>query len=227
MSVENLKAKIAGEIVLSANPGATLKKWREIFEISQTELAKHLNITSSTISDYEGNRRASPGIVVIKRFVDALFDVDAKKGGNVVKKFKESEDQTVFESVEFSKGINCKDFAKAIDAKVVASADKMELKQIFGVTILDSLKVILDVPYNALIKIFSTTNQRALIFTKTSTGRSPLVAIRLSPIKPACIVLHELEEVDKLAIKIAENEGIPLLVTKMPLEEIKAKLKEV
>jgi putative transcriptional regulator len=102
----------------------------------------------------------------------------------------------------------------------------MESKQLFGLTILDSLKVILDVPYNAFIKIFSTTNQRALIFTQTYTGRSPLVAIRLSPIKPACIVLHNLKEVDKLAIKIADNEGIPLIVTSMPIDKIKEKLKE-
>ena len=46
--------EIAGEIVLSDDPGATMKKWREIFGISQVELARHLSITVSTISDYEG-----------------------------------------------------------------------------------------------------------------------------------------------------------------------------
>jgi len=42
------------------------------------------------------------------------------------------------------------------------------------------------------------------------------------------VVLHELppEKVDKLAIKIAESEGIPMLVTKLSQEEIRKALKE-
>ena len=83
--------EIAGEIALSEDPGATMRKWREIFEITQVELAKYLNITVSTISDYEGNRRKSPGSHVVKRFVNALFEIDKLKGGQMTAKFAEKQ----------------------------------------------------------------------------------------------------------------------------------------
>ena len=114
-------------------------------------------------------------------------------------------------------------------AGVAQRGRKLEDVQLFGCTILDSLKVILELPYESFVKIYSTTNQRALLFTKTSTGRSPMVAIRIAPIKPALVVLHDLtpEKVDKLAVRIAENEGIPLLVTQLKLEDVVKKIESL
>lgn len=86
------------------------------------------------------------------------------------------------------------------------------------------MKVILELPYESFVKVYSDTSQRALLFTRVETGRSPLVAVRVTPIKPAMIILHDITEVDKLAIKIAEAEQIPLLITNMKLDDIKAKL---
>ena len=60
---------IAGEITLSSDPGGSMKKWREIFAIHQTELASHLKVSSSTISDYEGGRRKNLGVKIVLRFV--------------------------------------------------------------------------------------------------------------------------------------------------------------
>ncbi len=226
--MEQLKVKIAGEIALSSDPGSAMKKWREVFGISQTELSEFLKISPSTISDYESNRRKSPGIGVIRRFVDSLFQIDIKKGGELVKRFMEAEgSQTFFSAVDFKKAISAKEFAKKIEATAVANGEKLDSINIFGVTILDSLKVILELPYESFIKIYSTTTQRALVFTQTATGRSPLVAVRVAPIKPALVVLHNLQEVDKLAVKIAESEGIPLLLTNMPIEELKKKCREL
>jgi len=227
--MEELKVKIAGEIALSSDVGSTLKKWREVFGISQTELSAHLGISSSTVSDYESNRRKSPGIGVIKRFVDALFELDAKRGGELVKRMKEAErqPQEFFEAYNFTKSIVVKDLAKALDAKVVACEEKIGTASVFGCTVLDSLKVILELPYDSFIKVYSTTSQRALLFTRVETGRSPLVAVRIAPIKPTAIILHDIEAVDKLAIKIAESEGIPLLTTRMPLDDIRKKLGEL
>jgi len=53
-----------------------------------------------------------------------------------------------------------------------------------------------------------------------------MVAVRIAPIKPALVCLHGLEpkQVDKLAIKIADSQGIPLLVTKYNLDKLKSKL---
>ena len=93
---------IAGEITLSTDPGGSMKKWREIFAIHQTELAKYLKVSSSTISDYEGGRRKNPGIVVVSRLVAALINLDNLRGGKVVKQlekdFKQDEIKAFFES---------------------------------------------------------------------------------------------------------------------------------
>ncbi len=75
---EQLREKIAGEITLSADAGKTIRKWREEFGISQQELARHLGISPSVISDYESGRRKSPGIVIIRRMVDGLIDLDER-----------------------------------------------------------------------------------------------------------------------------------------------------
>ncbi|MEM4255241.1 MAG: helix-turn-helix domain-containing protein [Candidatus Norongarragalinales archaeon] len=229
MATEQLKVKIAGEIALSQDPGGAMKKWREVFGVSQSELSAFLKISPSTISDYESNRRKSPGISVIKRFVDALFEIDVQKGGEFVKRLKEAEpEQKFFDSIDFKTAITGEDFAKAIKAACVACEESLDKTQLFGCTIIDSIKVILELPYESFVKIYSTTSQRALLFTGTTTGRSPMVAVRVAPIKPALVVLHELpaDRVDKLAIKIAESEGIPMLVTKLSQEEIKKALKE-
>jgi len=229
MAVEQLKVKIAGEIALSQDPGGAMKKWREVFSVSQSDLSAFLKISPSTISDYESNRRKSPGIGVIRRFVDALFTIDTQKGGEFVKRLKEATpEEKFFEALDFGKAVGGEKFAEAIKANCVASEETLGKTQLFGCTIIDSIKVILELPYESFVKIYSTTSQRALLFTGTTTGRSPMVAVRIAPIKPAMVVLHELpaEKVDKLAIKIAESEGIPLLVTKLSLDEIKKALKE-
>ncbi len=227
--MEPLKVKIAGEITLSSDPGSTIKKWREVFNIAQTELSQYLKISPSTISDYESNRRKSPGIAVIRRFVDALFALDMQKGGTTIKKFQEADEsgRGMYEAIEFIKPFNAKEFAKIIDAKVVANGEKLDNRNIFGCTILDSVRVILELPYESFIKIYSTTSERALIFTHVSTGRSPMIAVRVTPIKPSIIILHGLDVVDKLAVKIAETEGIPLLQTKLGIEEIRKRVKDI
>ncbi len=228
--MEQLKVKIAGEISLSQDPGATMRKWREVFGVTQTQLSEFIQISPSTISDYESNRRKSPGIQVIKRFVDALIKLDAEKGGELTKRFAEAESPTdYYDAINFTKSVDANDFCKAIDAKPVCCPEKLSDLHLFGATIIDSVKVILDLPYDSFMKIYSTTTQRALIFTNVSTGRSPLVAIRMTPIKPTLVVLHGLKasEVDKLAIKIGENERIPVLATTKPLDEIKKELKKI
>src|SRR5574337_84156 len=75
-----LREKIAGEIVLSESPGRTMRKWREELHISQTDLARHMHVSPSVISDYEAGRRTSPGIKTIHRLVDAFLEVDQRSG---------------------------------------------------------------------------------------------------------------------------------------------------
>jgi len=229
--MEKIKMEIAGEISLSENPGATMRKWREIFSISQVELARHLGITVSTISDYEGNRRKSPGTGVIKRFVNSIFDVDRAKGGGIAQKLTEKQKPLTeyFEVHEFARSISLNDFVKLIDGKVLSNLDLMESKKIYGYTLIDSIKVILDMPFSYFQNLYGNVNERVFIFTGVSTGRSPLVVVRVSSSKPSAIVLHNIDptKVDKLALKISERERIPLIVSNASIETIKDALNRI
>jgi putative transcriptional regulator len=224
--IEKLAEKIAGEIVLSERPGKTIKKWRATFKISQKELAAELGVTPSTICDYENDRRESPGIKTIARIVHALFNIDQKKGGEVIKKYTLGvESEAIIQIREFPIGIPLADFKDVIGAKNVSSCSIQ--RDIHGYTIIDSIKAILTLNAMDYLKIYGWSSERALIFTEVRYGRSPMVAIRVHPLKPACVVLHAPKELDPLSIKIAELENVPLLVTKMNLKEIIKRLEEL
>ena len=229
--MDTLQEKIAGEIALSDSPGSTMKKWRELFGISQVELSKFLKISTSTISDYEGNRRTSPGVGIIKRFVNSLFSIDGSRGGEVIRnleKYNLPHDNDPFYMIhDFAAPISGTDFARIIDAKIISNPNSLDTIKIFGYTLIDSIRVILEISPSEYPKLFGTTNERAFIFDQVSTGRSPMVVIRVAPIKPRIVVIQNVAEMDKLAIKIAQIEKIPLLTTKLTTEEIKARLNNV
>ncbi len=232
--MDSLQERIAGEITLSEAPGSTMKKWRELFGISQVELAKTLKISTSTISDYEGNRRASPGVGVIKRFVSALFSIDSQRGGEVVRNLEKvgrksgGEEEKSFYSIhDFSAPISGTDIVRLIDAKIITNPNYLDSMKLFGYTLLDSLRVILEISPAEYPRLFGTTNERAFIFDQVSTGRSPMVVVRVAPIKPKLVVIQNLDTVDKLAIKISQIEHIPLLTTKLNAEEIKLRLNNI
>ncbi|MCL5100399.1 MAG: helix-turn-helix domain-containing protein [Candidatus Marsarchaeota archaeon] len=225
-----LKERIAGEITLSETPGSTMKKWRELFGISQIELAKYIKISPSTISDYEGNRRASPGAGIIRRFIDALFTIDSQRGSEVIRnleKFENKEEQSFYTTHDFSAPISGTDFARLIDAKIVTNPNYLDTIKLFGYTLIDSLRVILEISPGEYPRLFGTTNERAFIFDQVSTGRSPMVVVRVAPIKPKVVVIQNLDTVDKLAIKISQIEHIPLLTTRLNAEELKMRLNKI
>ena len=132
--MDKLPSTIAGEICLSKDPGSSMKKWREIFGISQTELAEFLKVSSSTISDYEGGRRKSPGIHVVSRFVEAVIRIDKNKGSPITKQlekdFKPKEE--AFDTHEFYAAMQTDKFIKKLNATCVANPSKLKDKKIYG-----------------------------------------------------------------------------------------------
>ena len=224
--MEKLALDIAGEITLSENPGSSLKKWREIFGITQTDLANFMSVTPSTISDYEGNRRKSPGTSVIRRFVNSIIEIDRQRGGWVIKKFRTEKTSDAYELHDFSEPMEANDFIKRIEGKVITNEEILKKTKVYAYTLVDSMRAILDLPANEFIKIYGSTTERALIFTNVSMGRSPMVAIRVTELKPSIAVLHNTTEVDKVAKRISEIERIPLVTTLLSVDEIKKKLSE-
>ena len=226
--MEKIKLMITGEIVMSDKPGEVMRKWREIFNISQSELASYLGISPSTISDYEGDRRNNPGIRVVQRFVNALFEIDAKRGSPVAKRIMLSEqEKDYYEAREFTKALTVKEFASLIDGEILTNKEIADEIKIYGYTLIDSLKVILEMPYEEFPKLYGAIGARAFIFIGVSTGRSPLVVIRVAPVKPKAVVLVGLKKVDELALKISERERIPIITTQLDVNEIKERLGKI
>jgi putative transcriptional regulator len=224
--MDQLKVTIAGEITLSKDPGGSMKKWREIFGISQTELAEFLKVSSSTISDYEGGRRKSPGIAVINRLVDALMEIDKNKGSKVTQQLSRDEGvkEKVFDIHEFTSGMPGKDFLEKIEGECIANPLKLKELTVYGYTVIDSLKVILDTPVHEYLQMYGKTPERALIFTQVENGRSPMIAVKVgrfaTELRPSVVVLHGCQKVDPIAKRIAENEKIALIITQVPVEKI-------
>ncbi|MEM3641426.1 MAG: helix-turn-helix domain-containing protein, partial [Candidatus Bathyarchaeia archaeon] len=84
---EVLARRIAGEIILSSKPGATMRKWRELFAVSQVTLSERMVLSPSVISDYESGRRKSPGTKFVRRFVWALLKIDEERGSRFIREF--------------------------------------------------------------------------------------------------------------------------------------------
>jgi putative transcriptional regulator len=219
-----LAEKIAGEITLSESPGATLKKWRKNFEISQTEMAQHLKVNTSVISDYESGRRKSPGTHLVSRIVNAMLDIDEKRGGKKIRAYETIVHESwiadvIYDMREYSTPISLIEFQKIIKAEFVTEALD---RQINGYTIIDSIKAILKLSATEFYRLYGWSTERALVFAGVSTGRSPLVAVRVTNLKPGVIVLQGLKgsDVDPVAKKIAEVEKLSLLATMMTVEEM-------
>ena len=77
-----LAERIAGEVTLSDDPGATLRKWREEFDVAQTALAEELDVSASVVSDDESGRRKNPGREGVRRVVEGLWTIDERHGGD-------------------------------------------------------------------------------------------------------------------------------------------------
>jgi len=221
LAKNKIAKNIIGEIVLSESPEKVIKKWRNIFKVSQKSLANMLGITSSVVSDYESGRRKSPGIKVIKKYVNALIDIDSKNGGQVTRSFVKSDSVSPLSSAiidikEFSSGVSASSFCKRINAvPITGKAGDGFNKEIYGYTIIDSLKAITELSFSELTKLYGITTQRALIFTKVSTGKTPMVAIKLTNLRPSLVVLHGLSVVDDIAKRVADAENIPLAVCRL------------
>jgi len=228
--VKDFLAKmIAGEIIMSQKPSETMRKWREVFHISQVELAREMEVSPSVISDYESGRRKSPGTRFIRRWVTALLSIDEARGGKLIMELSRLErlrSDAILDMREFPKPISVEDFCRSLKAKVVACEEGVS-RPIYGYTLIDSIKAIETLSGWEFLQIFGHTSERALIFTRVVHGRSPMVAVRISMLKPRAVIMHGAKP-DELAIELAKLERIPLAyIEKLELEEVMEVLRDL
>ncbi len=227
---EVLARRIAGEIILSSKPGSTMRKWRELFAVSQITLSETMGLLSSgVISDYESGRRKSPGAKFIRRFVLSLLHIDEAKGSRFIREFAKltsSPSMAVVDLREFPIPVRVEYLCRAIGGEVVAAKDKY-VKEVNGYTVIDSTKAV--EAYSGLdyAQLFGATTERALVFTNIEAGSLPMMIVRVSSLKPRIVVFHKTQP-DAEAIRIAEYEQIPLIYSAAPtLEQLVKSLRKL
>ncbi|WP_217221080.1 helix-turn-helix domain-containing protein [Ignicoccus islandicus] len=215
--MDEVAKRIAGEIALSERPGDALKKWREIFGVTQTEVSRAMGVTSSVISDYEKGKR-SPGSNFIRRYVNALIEIDRNRGWVVVsslaQKFLGISTRTI-DLWDYKKAVKVADIVTSVKGHIVTShIDPEEI--VYGYMVIDSLRTIEEMDSKDFMVLMGMSYRRVVVFTRVESGRSPMVAIRVSQLKPSLVVLHRPTRLDRLGVRIAEKEGITLIVSLHP-----------
>jgi len=217
---EVLARRIAGEIILSNKPGATMRKWRELFAVSQMSLSDKMFLSSSVISDYESGRRQSPGTKFVRRFVWALLKIDEEHGSRFIKEFAKltsSPSMAVLDLREFPIPVRIEYLCKAIKGDVV-SPSSSHLREVLGYTVVDSRKAVETLSGFEYSQLFGATTERALVFTNIESDNSPMMIVRLSSLKPRVIVFHGIKP-DEHSVKLAEYDNIPIIYSDLPSVE--------
>ena len=226
---EVLARRIAGEVILSSKPGATMRKWRELFAVSQITLSEKMIVSASVISDYESGRRKSPGAKFIRRFVLALLQIDEEKGSRFIREFAKltsSPSMAIVDLREFPIPVRVEYLCKAIDGEVVASIDKVA-KEVHGYTVVDSKEAIEAFSGQEYAQLFGASTERALIFTNVENASLTMMIVRVSSLKPRVVVFHRVKP-DEAAIKLAEFEQIPLIYSASPsIEQLVKSLRKL
>lgn len=220
----DLAEKIAGEVTLSEDPGATLRKWRTDFEVPQTDLASQLDVSPSVVSDYESGRRENPGIGVIQRIVTALLDIDEEGGGEHIRQFTRVlsagfDSEVVHDLREYPANIPLDRYFEAIGATELVRGKR---DTVAGHTVIDSIQAIRRLSGDEFYDLYGESTNRALVFTNVTRGESPLVALRVVKPTPHAVVLHGIEEGDlwEYATDLARIDGFSLAVCPTDLESM-------
>ncbi len=118
---------------------------------------------------------------------------------------------------DFNSPIGIDKLIRAVDGVVVNSfvADK----KIYGYIVTDSIRAILSLSGLEFYQVLSMMVNRVVVFTRVSSGRSPMIALKVAPIRPQIVVFHRPIKLDPLALMLSEVEGINIIVSTKPTEE--------
>jgi len=129
---------------------------------------------------------------------------------------------------EFKKPINGQSVCRAVNGRVVANRHLLNRK-LFGYTVIDSYKAVMKLSVDEFKQLYGLSSERALVFTRVTTGRTPMVAVKVIGITPGMVVLHgPLKRVDPLGIRLAESLHVPLVHSHVPsVDELLEKLRHL
>jgi putative transcriptional regulator len=202
-----------------------MKKWRELFAVSQVSLSGKMLLSSSTvISDYESGRRKSPGAKFIRRFVWALLSIDEEKGGRFIREFAKltsSPTMPIVDLREFPIPVRVEYLCRAINGEVMVGTDKF-VKEVNGYTVVDARKAVEALSGLEYAQLLGATTERALVFTNVENPALAMMIVRVSHLKPRVVVFHRVKP-DEAAIKLAEYEQIPIIYSAAPSLELLVK----
>ncbi len=220
--------RIAGDIVLSDSPGASLRKWREYFGLSQQEVAKTMDISPSVLSDYEKGRR-SPGTGFVKRFVRALLAIDEQRGSKRIENLIKALGipiSGVIDMQEFSRPLTMAELVEAVDG-ILLYPEYPTRVLIYGYTMVDSIRAIIELSSMQFYSLLGSVPERAIVFTRVTAGRSPMVAVRVSLVKPSVVVIHgPRRSIDYLSLQLAVVDRVPLIISTVgSVEELMGRLR--
>jgi len=236
---QQLAEHIAGEVTMSDEPGATLAKWREEFDVTGAALADAIDVSPSVVSDYESGRRDSPGIGIVRRFVEGLLDIDEARGGDRLRQFARVlsagfESDIVHDLREYPATVPLRRFYAAVDATEVTDGgggtrSRGRGRSIAGHTVINSIEAISRLSSEEFYRLYGQSTNRTLVFTDVTRGEGPLVALRVVKPTPTAVVLHGLSEAElwEHAPELAGADGYSLAVTEQPLDEMLAALREL
>jgi putative transcriptional regulator len=195
-----------------------MKKWRQLFGISQIRLSDKMLLSSSAvISDYESGRRKSPGTRFVRRFVKSLLSIDQERGGFFAKEYASLTrfpSAAILDIREFPLPVTVERLCKAIKGRVVACPEEIA-RDIRGYTIVDTQSAIETLSGPEISQIFGATTERALIFTNIDYALIPACAVRFSALKPAIVVFHGTPP-NELGVRLAEHDSTPLIYSEAP-----------
>jgi putative transcriptional regulator len=202
-----------------------MKKWRELFAVSQVSLSEKMLLSSSTvISDYESGRRKSPGAKFIRRFVWALLSIDEEKGSRFIREFAKltsSPSMAIVDLREFPIPVRVEYLCRAINGEVMAGTNKF-VKDVSGYTVVDARRAVEVLSGLEYAQLFGATTERALVFTNVENPALAMMIVRVSHLKPRVVVFHRVKP-DEEAVKLAEYEQIPVIYSAAPSIELLVK----
>jgi putative transcriptional regulator len=154
--------------------------------------------------------------------VETLLEIEEGRGGRYLQQLARItlDPGDVFLDIrEFAAPATIGDICEALRCDVLVGEEALG-RDVFGYTVIDSVKAIQMLSGLDFYRIFGASSERALVFVGVSRGRSPMIAVKISPFKPRIVVLQgKIVEVDPLAVGLARNEGIPLAVSRLESQD--------